>query len=131
MNILSRLKRLVIGGPQRPSEVSIGSTGGSLVDDYKLAKITIHPSKLPSSLPPYAKKGCKLWTTTNGCSGNDWSINISFIESLIEDNDGSYSGRVGVRVLVPEAKFLLKPGTVFNVGETSLRRDITLEVLGV
>ena len=131
MSMLSKLKNFVIGGPQR-SNVHVGAQPKHIgqPDNYTPGILTFHQSKL--EVPAAAKKGCKWWTATKGCgteanNNNDWSIQIVFKEDPVYDSNGESTARVDIRFLVPQAEYLLKPGTVFTVG-AEMQRKISIEV---
>lgn len=66
-----------------------------------------------------------LWySCTSGCSPNDWSIRIQYVDKV-----KSGSVKAEIDFLMPTADYLLKPGVTFKLFQGCGQFDATVEVL--
>ena len=88
-----------------------------------LAKITFKPvegHKDKFKVP----QGPVWYSCTNGCSPNDWSIRIKYVEEVKRN-----AVKAEIDFLMPTADYLLKPGVTFKLFQGCDQFDATVEVL--
>lgn len=88
-----------------------------------LAKITFKPvegSEDKFKIP----KGPTWYSCTQGCSPNDWSIRIQFVEEIKKN-----AAKAEIDFLMPAADYLLKPGVTFKLFGGFSQFDAEVEVI--